>query len=220
MSTRFYIETDGMVYLVERGKRWTLPRSPKEIPFELEPKQTIKLPEAEVLFCLPLIEHHPRDWHHKDEIPAREDVDPLVREVVHRTLPRVVAEAVISKDDRLLLVKPSRGFNEGRWTLPGGFVSYGESPAQSVAREVEEEVGVPCRVGRLLGVESFLGKETFYMWHMFFYEVEVLGEDFRPAADEIESVSWFPLDEAVRTLWGVKRALIERLIQSGELQAR
>jgi len=212
MGKLYYIETDGMVYLVKRGGRWTLPDSPDEVPFEFELKAGMNVLGREVLYCIPKLDYHPRDWHPKDEIPALEDVDPLVRMAVHHTLPRVVAEGVIIRGDQVLLVKPSRGFNAGEWTLPGGFVSYGESPARSVGREVEEEVGAPCRVGRLLGVESFLGEKSFYTWHMFFYEVELLSDELRPAPDEIEEVRWFPLEEAVRLLRGVKRRKLEELL--------
>ena len=213
MSERYYyIETDGMVYLVERADRLALPMSPEEIPFEFELRESMIVAGREVLYCQPLLDYHPRDWHHKDEIPGKENVDPLVRQAVHHTLPRVVAEAVIRKEGQLLLVKPLRGFNVGQWTLPGGFVSYGEAPAQSVVREVGEEVGAPCRVAKLLGVETFLGKRSFYTWHMFFYEVELLGEEFNPAPDEIEEVRWFPFTQAIQALQSPKRQRVERIL--------
>jgi NADH pyrophosphatase NudC (nudix superfamily) len=47
---------------------------------------------------------------------------------------------------------------------------------------------------------------------MFFYEVELLSEEFRPAPDEIEEVRWFPLEEAVKLLRGVKRKKLEELL--------
>ena len=210
MERYLYIETDGMLYLVKRGERWTLPREGERgaIPFELEPKATLRVQGHEVVYCVPRLGHHPRDWHPKDEIPGRDDVEPLVRMAVHHTLPRVVVEALIVKGESVLLVKPSRGFNRGTWTLPGGFVSYGESPQEAVAREVEEEVGVPCRVGKLLGVYSFVGKESSYTWHMFTYRVEVLEEEFHPAADEIEEVCWVPLKEALELVHGVKQKIL------------
>ncbi len=212
-ARRYYVEKDGMVYLVRGADgRWTLPADGDGIPFEVEPKARLIIRGQEVLYGVPRIEHYPRDWHHKDEIPGRDDVAPLVRLVVHHTLPRVVAEALIVREGSVLLVKPSRGFNKGLWTLPGGFVAYGESPAESVRREVEEEVGAPCRVGRLLGVESFVGRESFYTWHMFFYEAEVLSDDFSPAPDEIDEVRWVPLGEALQRLQGVKREALARYL--------
>lgn len=219
MGRYLYIETDGMLYLIKRGARWTLPAAEEaergEIPFAYEPKAAMRVMGHEVVYCVPRLPHHPRDWHPKDEIPGREDVEPLVRMAVHHTLPRVVVEALIVKDDRVLLVKPSRGFNRGTWTFPGGFVSYGESPEEAVAREVQEEVGAPCRVGRLLGVYSFVGKESSYTWHMFSYEVEVLGEEFRPAADEIEEIRWIPLQEALELVRGIKRKILQDYARMG-----
>lgn len=212
MGRYLYIETDGMLYLVKRGGRWTLPTTEEadreRFPFAFEPKAAMRVRSHEIVYCVPQLSHHPRDWHPKDEIPGREDVDPLVRLAVHHTLPRVVVEALIVKGDNVLLVKPSRGFNRGTWTLPGGFVSYGESLEEAVAREVEEEVGAPCRVRKLLGVYSFVGKESSYTWHMFTYEVEVLAEEFRPAADEIEEVRWVPLNEALQLVHGVKQKIL------------
>lgn len=210
-ACHYYVETDGQVYLVRRGERWALPRWREEIPFEIRPDRRFVVAGQEVLFCIPILDHHPHDWHHKDEIPGLDEVEPLVRQAVHLTLPRVVAEAVITRDDQLLLVMPSRGFNAGRWTLPGGFVAYGESPVASAGREVAEEVGVPCRVGECLGVETFLGRGSCYTWHMFFYRAELESERFRPAPDEIQEVRWFPLEQATHLLRGVMRRKIEEL---------
>jgi ADP-ribose pyrophosphatase YjhB (NUDIX family) len=200
MERYYYIETDGMVYLVEEGGRLRFPRSVEGLGFEVEVKWPMVVEGKEVLFSKPKIEYYPEEWWPKDRIPLLDEADPLVRAAVHLSLPRIVAEGVIVEGGKILLVKASRGFLKGLWNLPGGFVGYGEAPAEAVAREVAEEVGSPCRVGRLLGVESFIGKKSSMHWHMFFYEVELLGREFHPATDEIVEVRWFPLIEAVELL--------------------
>lgn len=212
MSERYYIETDGQVYLVRHGDHWTLPSDADGLPFEIESHGRMVVQGEDVVYGAPHLDQHPYQWHHKDDIPGMDDAESIVREAVHYTLPRVVAEAVIERDDRLLLVKPSRGFNEGFWTLPGGFVSYGESPAECVAREVREEVGVECRIGECLGVETFMGQASFYTWHMFFYRAEVMSDDFRPPADEIQDVRWFSLPEAVEALRGIMERKVRSLL--------
>ena len=45
-------------------------------------------------------------------------------------------------EGRLLLVRMARGLDEGRWTLPGGGVEWGEHPDATVVRELEEETGI------------------------------------------------------------------------------
>lgn len=55
----------------------------------------------------------------------------------------------------VLLTKISpRGFHSGSWTLPGGGVDHGESPADALAREIREECGVTAEVGALLDVHD------------------------------------------------------------------
>jgi 8-oxo-dGTP diphosphatase len=74
-------------------------------------------------------------------------------------LQRVAAYALVTRRnggaDELLLTRLSpRAAHPGRWTLPGGGVDHGEHPSVALAREVEEECGLPCRVGELVGVHD------------------------------------------------------------------
>lgn len=83
----------------------------------------------------------------------------LVREALAahqpRQLQRVAAYALIRRDETVLLTRISAlGHHRGSWTLPGGGVDHGESPADAVVREVREECGVECAVGRMLTVHD------------------------------------------------------------------
>jgi len=65
--------------------------------------------------------------------------------------PRVAAGALFCDDaGRVLLVKPT--YKEG-WDLPGGYVEPGETPTEGCEREINEELGLERRVGRLLVVD-------------------------------------------------------------------
>lgn len=61
--------------------------------------------------------------------------------------PKVDVRAAVFDGDAILLVKEP---DDGGWSLPGGWADVGETPAQSVAREVYEESGYRVRVARLL----------------------------------------------------------------------
>lgn len=68
--------------------------------------------------------------------------------------PRVVAAVgvLVGPDGRVLISRrPKGGLLGGLWEFPGGKVEPGETPAQTVVREFEEEVGVRARVVRHLG---------------------------------------------------------------------
>ncbi len=51
---------------------------------------------------------------------------------------------------RVLLVEPTY---KPYWEIPGGAVEAGESPRDAAARELKEELGLSCPVGRLLAVD-------------------------------------------------------------------
>ena len=42
----------------------------------------------------------------------------------------------------ILLARLASGIDEGRWTLPGGGIEWGEHPEATVRRELEEETGI------------------------------------------------------------------------------
>ena len=70
-------------------------------------------------------------------------------------LQRVAAYALVRRDDEVLLTRLSaRAAHPGRWTLPGGGVDHGEHPSLALAREVEEECGLPCEVQSLVDVHD------------------------------------------------------------------
>lgn len=124
---------------------------------------------------------------------------------------RVAAYALIRRGDDVLLTRVSeRGFNTGSWTLPGGGVDHGEAPADAVVREVSEECGVTCKVGRLLTVHDvhFDGTaptgmlEDFHGIHLIF-EAGV-DDDATPHVAEVDgttdAVGWFPVSEVEQGL--------------------
>jgi ADP-ribose pyrophosphatase YjhB (NUDIX family) len=194
---RYYIESDGRLYLVRRDGVLDLPER-GEIPFEIE--EIAPLPgEAPLLFCVPRLSAHPHDWPGKDEVQGRSDVSPAVREAVHATMPRVVVEGLSLQGGKVLLVKGSRGLNEGRWSLPGGFLRFGETPEEGVLREVEEEIGARARIERLLALKARLGPKSRLHWIMALFEVTLTGE-LAPDPDEISAVEYVPLAQAAELL--------------------
>jgi ADP-ribose pyrophosphatase YjhB (NUDIX family) len=73
----------------------------------------------------------------------------------------VVAVTAVVRDEagHLLLIKRS---DTGMWALPGGAQDLGESTAQAVIREVEEETGVRTEVTGISGIYSDPGHVIAY----------------------------------------------------------
>ena len=84
------------------------------------------------------------------------------------------------------------------WAFPKGKLDPGENEEEAALREVEEETGLVCELGRELGITSYRDSrgrpKTVRYW-----EMTVVGGEFGPY-NEIDEVRWVRLDEAPAVL--------------------
>ena len=129
----------------------------------------------------------------------------------------MVAAGAVVRDPagRLLLVQRANDPEAGRWTLPGGRVEIGETPAAAAAREVAEETGLRVAVGReWLVLERPAGPGVVFEIHDFV--AEPLGGVLR-AGDDAADAGWFtPARLAALPL---TTGLLEHLEAGGLLRA-
>lgn len=104
--------------------------------------------------------------------------------------PKLITRGAVFRDDRILMVRETA---DGRWTLPGGFVDVGDSPAGSVEREVREETGLRVRAVKLAAVYDKLRHphppSPFHAYLLFFI-CEELGGSLATSVETSE-VGWF-----------------------------
>ncbi len=114
---------------------------------------------------------------------------------------RIAAYGVARDDEgRLLLARASTALTlRGRWFLPGGGVQHGESPPDSLRREMEEESGLTVSLGPLLDILSdvrTIPDGTSLHTVRLIYRVESWEGTLRPEADgTTDAVGWFTLEE-------------------------
>ncbi len=190
---RYYLESDGKVFLIERGRSLDLPER-DEVPFEFDEIAPLATSEP-VMFCVPHLSRHPREWLGKDELASHGHASPLVREAIHSTMHRVVVEGLCIDHGKILLVKGSRGLTEGRWSLPGGFLRFGEGPQDGLLREIREELRVEGQIESFIDVRAKLGETSLLHWIMLFYKISLFG-DLDPDPDEIAEARYFSLQTA------------------------
>lgn len=99
------------------------------------------------------------------------------------------AGGVIVRDGHVLLVHRPR-YDD--WSFPKGKLEPGETWEEAALREVEEETGLRCRLGREVGRTHYsvgeVPKEVRY------FELTAEGEA-RPQ-NEVDEVRWVPLVDA------------------------
>jgi ADP-ribose pyrophosphatase YjhB (NUDIX family) len=66
--------------------------------------------------------------------------------------PKLVAGCLVIDSERVLLLRRGIEPQVGKWTFPGGYVDFGETPAAAAVRETHEEISMQVRLGQVLGV--------------------------------------------------------------------
>ena len=100
------------------------------------------------------------------------------------------------------------------WTFPKGKLLRGETEEEAAVREVEEETGLRCQLGREVGTTSYRDpqgrQKTARYWEM----APIQGE--LAATNEVDEARWVPLEDAADMLTHARdRELLERLDLAG-----
>ena len=71
-----------------------------------------------------------------------------MQQIKHQTLPLAVCAAVVFHQGKILLTqRPANKPHGGFWEFPGGKIELGESPHQTLRRELQEELNIGISVG-------------------------------------------------------------------------
>jgi 8-oxo-dGTP pyrophosphatase MutT (NUDIX family) len=106
---------------------------------------------------------------------------------------RITIKAIIFKNDSFLLVQD----HKDKWEMPGGKVDFGESPEDTITRELNEELGVDNVV-----VDNIVKSWTFSVQHegddyqfiVIVYSVDIGDSEVRHS-DEHKKYEWVPKDK-------------------------
>jgi ADP-ribose pyrophosphatase YjhB (NUDIX family) len=80
-------------------------------------------------------------------------------------LSRFGVYAYLRHKRKIILIKKGRGPYKGRWDLPGGKIDFGESPEETLEREILEETGLKLKSVKLtcaMGYNKQTSKETLH----------------------------------------------------------
>lgn len=109
----------------------------------------------------------------------------------------ILARGACVKNEKILVC---RNRKHGNVYLPGGHVDWGEDSKHALAREWREELGVPGKVGRLLGVveQIYKARSGRTCEISLVFEVrcpEISTKEHPPAAEDHLEFEWVPLKD-------------------------
>ena len=127
---------------------------------------------------------------------------------VHFLDPKVAAVVLAERQGKVLLARRVMNPQQGKWTVPGGFVDAGEDPRQAAVRECLEETGLQVEITELLDVlhsqEHPRGASIVIV-----YRGRIAGGELR-AGDDADRVAFFSRDELPELAFESTRAMLER----------
>jgi ADP-ribose pyrophosphatase YjhB (NUDIX family) len=107
--------------------------------------------------------------------------------------PKIDVRAAVFQGKELLFVQEAI---DQSWTLPGGWADVGESPRDSIEREVLEEAGLTVQADRLIGVydaNRVEGMMTLFHAYKLLFLCELKSGEVSTSLETM-GVGFFPLD--------------------------
>ena len=124
------------------------------------------------------------------------------------------AAGILVRDDEGCVLLVRRKFEPfaGLWTMPAGFIEYGEEVEETAVRELEEETGLIIEIDAIHAVESCRddprGNTVLVM-----FEGHVKDGDLK-AGDDAEEVGFFSLDSLPEIAFNCQKRVLDRLIKA------
>ena len=105
--------------------------------------------------------------------------------------PEVCVGAVATRRDDLLMVRRGHGPGAGQWSVPGGRVERGETLAEAVVRELDEETALSGLCGPLLGWVERIEEDHHFV--ILDFDVVVLSTGEPVAGSDAAEARWVPV---------------------------
>jgi 8-oxo-dGTP diphosphatase len=127
------------------------------------------------------------------------------------TEPKVGVAIIITRNDKVLLMKRKGVDGLGTWSTPGGHLEYGETPEQCAAREAKEEVGLDVTDihFRALTNDVFESSGRHYIT-LWMHGENKSGEPGIAAEHEVAEIGWFAWDALPAPLFLPLQNLLNR----------
>ena len=104
--------------------------------------------------------------------------------------PQVGTAIILTKDNKVLLMKRKGSHSPGTWSTPGGHLDFGETLEGCAAREAKEEVGVEVVDIRFRAVTNDVFEETGKHYITVWLEGKAVGGPFIASNGEVEEIGW------------------------------
>lgn len=118
--------------------------------------------------------------------------DPL-SEIMNVKTPILVADVIIEKDGKIVLIKREINPFKGKLVFPAGHVEVGETVEQAAVRETKEETGLKVKLKEILGVYSDPKRDPRYHDVSVVFIAGIVGGKLKGSFEG--NPKWYPLNK-------------------------
>lgn len=115
--------------------------------------------------------------------------------------PQVGTAIIITRENKVLLMKRKGPHGQGTWSTPGGHLDFGEMPEQCAAREAKEEMGLDVTGIHFRAVTNDVFEDTGKHYITLWMDGTTTGEPIIASEREISEIGWFPWDALPQPLF-------------------
>jgi len=128
----------------------------------------------------------------------------------------VVGAVITNEKGEILCAKRSQQMSlPGMWEFPGGKMEPGETPEESLAREIREELGCEIQVGALISDDVY-EYPTVAVRLITYYAKVISGT---PVAKEHERLEWVSEADLMKLEWAPADVpTVKKLISKAEIE--
>src|ERR1043166_6406668 len=113
--------------------------------------------------------------------------------------PQIGTATIITRDNKVLLMKRKGPHGKGTWSTPGGHLDFGETlegcaagePGEEAARETREEVGLDVFDIRFRTVTNDVFEDEGQHYITIWMDAKSTGEPYLAAEEEAEEIGWY-----------------------------
>ncbi|WP_078410118.1 (deoxy)nucleoside triphosphate pyrophosphohydrolase [Priestia abyssalis] len=127
---------------------------------------------------------------------------------------KVVGAVSINKQSEILCALRSPNMSQPNvWEFPGGKIEEGESPEESLVREIKEELGCTVKVYEL--IEDVVHEYPNITVHLLTYRTKIVNGT--PTAKEHAEIKWMALEELSSLQWAPADIPTVKALLSGKV---
>jgi len=121
----------------------------------------------------------------------------------------LTAASVVINNKKILLVQRKKEPFRGMWSLPAGFVKYGENPIDAALRELKEETNLSADYDNILGLYIADDHPKTFSLLTIIIAKNIKGT--LRAKDDAQKASYFPIKELPELAFSSHRMALQSL---------